>query len=98
SAARRRPGAGPRVRDGRAPWSRLSGDPHRRGSGRPGPGGQAAMRRASPIQRLPAVWGLIGLVPIAVLLFKADLTLLEAGGRALVVRVVVVRSNGHVST
>ena len=47
------------------------------------------MRRASPIQRLPAVWGLIGLVPIAVLLFKSDLTLFEAGVRALVVLVVV---------
>lgn len=47
------------------------------------------MRRASPIQRLPAMWGLIGLVPIAVLLFKSDLTLFEAGVRALVVLVVV---------
>lgn len=43
------------------------------------------MRRPSPIQRLPAMWGLIGLVPIAVLLFQQDLTLYEAGMRALVV-------------
>lgn len=43
------------------------------------------MRRASPIQRVPAMWGLAGLVPIAVLLFREDLTLFEAGMRALAV-------------
>ncbi|MFO7299373.1 MAG: hypothetical protein DIU67_004175 [Actinomycetes bacterium] len=31
------------------------------------------------------MWGLVGLVPIAVLLFKADLTLFEAGFRAVAV-------------
>lgn len=48
------------------------------------------MRRASPIQRLPAMWGLVGLVPIAVLLFKQGITLFEAGMRALVVLAAVV--------
>src|SRR5690606_12045563 len=74
-----------RIRDGhRAIGHRLPGHPRRRGPGDPGTGG-AAMRRASPIQRVPAMWGLAGLVPIAVLLFKEDLTLFDAGMRALAV-------------
>lgn len=48
------------------------------------------MRRASPIQRVPVMWGLVGLVPIAVLLFKQDLTLFEAGLRASVILAAVV--------
>lgn len=48
------------------------------------------MRGSSPIHRLSATWGLVGLVPIAVLLFQEDLTLLEAGTRAAAVLAAVV--------
>lgn len=48
------------------------------------------MRGSSPIHRLSATWGLAGLVPIAVLLFQEDLTLLDAGFRAVAVLAAVV--------
>src|SRR5690606_24257511 len=87
-------GSGPRLRDGHRPGrDGLSSGTGGRGAGLPWAGG-VATRRASPIQRLPAMWGLVGLVPIAVLLFKQDITRFEAGMRALVVLAAVVFLRG----
>lgn len=43
------------------------------------------MRGTSVIHRLSAVWGLAALAPVAVLLFQDELSLLEAGVRALAI-------------
>lgn len=43
------------------------------------------MRSTSVIHRLSAVWGLAALAPVAVLLFQDELSLLEAGVRALAI-------------
>lgn len=43
------------------------------------------MRGTSVIHRLSAVWGLAALAPVALLLFQDELSLLEAGVRAMAI-------------
>lgn len=40
------------------------------------------MRGTSVIHRVSATWGLGAMIPVAILLFQEELTLLEAGARA----------------